>query len=76
MAYTDPSTSSAHAPAAPRSRGPRWLRRNTMELVACGVIGLGLFMLLQPFALFLYTWSFLTMLGGTVMFMVVSKFPE
>jgi hypothetical protein len=33
-------------------------------------------MLLQPFALFLYTWSFLTMLGGTVMFMVVSKFPE
>jgi len=40
------------------------------------VIGLGLFMLLQPFALFLYTWSFLTMLGGTVMFMVVSKFPE
>jgi hypothetical protein len=25
------------------------LRRNTMELVACGVIGLGLFMLLQPF---------------------------
>ena len=76
MAYSDSSTSSAHAPAAPRSNWPRWLRRNTMELVACGVIGLGLFMLLQPFALFLYTWSFLTMLGGTVMFMVVSKFPE
>lgn len=67
---------SSSAPAERTSNWPRYLRRNTMELVACGVIGLGLFMLLQPFALFLYTWSFLTMLGGTVMFMVVSKFPE
>ena len=70
------SESASSAPAKPSSQWPRWWRRNTMELVACGVIGLGLFMLLQPFALFLYTWSFLTMLGGTVMFMVVSKFPE
>ena len=54
----------------------RWLRRGFLELVACGFIGLGLFMLLQPFALVLYTYSFLTMLTGTVMFMVVSKFPE
>ena len=58
------------------SAWPRWLRRNTLELVACAVIGLGIFMLLQPFALVLYTWSFVTMLAGTVMFMVVSKFPE
>lgn len=55
---------------------PRWLRRHFLEMAACVVIGLGLFMLLQPFALVLYTWSFLTMLTGTVMFMVVSKFPE
>ena len=73
MAYSESASS---ALAEPSIQWPRWLRRNTMELVACGVIGLGLFMLLQPFALFLYTWSFLTMLGGTVMFMVVSKFPE
>ena len=73
MSYTEPSSA---VPAAPRSNWPRFLRRNTMELVACCVIGLGLFMLLQPFALFLYPWSFHTMLGGTVMFMVVSKFPE
>ena len=33
-------------------------------------------MLLQPFAMALYTWSFLTTLFGTVMFMVVSKFPQ
>jgi len=33
-------------------------------------------MLLQPFFLRLYTWSFLTMLVGVVMFTIVSKFPE
>ena len=70
----------ASPPAAPDqpavSAWPRWLKRNTLELVACAVIGLGIFMLLQPFALVLYTWSFVTMLAGTVMFMVVSKFPE
>jgi hypothetical protein len=54
------------------TRSP-WLRRNRLELIACAIIGLGVFMLLQPFALFLYTWSFVTMLFGTVMFMVVSK---
>ena len=55
---------------------PRWLSRGPLELVACAVISLGILMLLQPFALILYTWSFVTMLFGTVMFMVVSKFPE
>ena len=57
-------------------RWPRRLRRGPMELVACVVITAGILMLLQPYALALYTWSFLTMLLGTVMFMVVSKFPE
>ncbi|WP_394790289.1 hypothetical protein [Rhodoferax sp.] len=58
------------------SRWPLWLRRSRMERWACGLITLGILMLLQPFALLLYTWSFVTMLAGTVMFMVVSKFPE
>lgn len=47
-----------------------------MEMQACIVIALGIFMMLQPFALVLYTWSFVTTLVGTVMFMVVSKFPD
>lgn len=55
---------------------PKWLRRGPMEIVACVVIGLGIFMMLQPFALILFTWSFLTTLFGTLMFTVVSKFPE
>jgi hypothetical protein len=47
-----------------------------MELVACVVIALGIFMMLQPFALVLYTYSFVTTIGGTLMFTIVSKFPE
>ena len=55
---------------------PKWLRRGRMEIVACAVITLGLVMMLQPIAMVLFTYSFLTTLFGTVMFMVVSKFPE
>ena len=58
------------------SSWPKALRRGPMELLACIVIALGIFMMLQPLALVLYTWSFVTTLLGTVMFMVVSKFPE
>jgi hypothetical protein len=58
------------------SSWPKALRRGPMELVACIVIAAGIFMMLQPLALVLYTWSFVTTLVGTVMFMVVSKFPE
>ena len=46
-----------------------------MENLATALIAAGVLMLLQPFALPLYTWSFATTLFGTVMFMVVSKFP-
>jgi len=47
-----------------------------MEWVATGIIATGVFMLLQPFWLVLYTWSFLTTLAGTALFTIVSKFPE
>ena len=42
----------------------------------CIVIALGIFMMLQPFALVLFTYSFVTTLAGVVMFTIVSKFPE
>ncbi|MEJ8854006.1 hypothetical protein WKW79_05470 [Variovorax robiniae] len=57
-------------------RWPRWLRRGPMEITACIVITAGLVMMLQPLAMVLYTWSFVTTLFGTLLFMVVSKFPE
>ena len=45
-------------------------------MAACIVIALGIFMMLQPFAIVLYTWSFLVTLAGVAMFIVVSKFPS
>ncbi|RAZ91236.1 hypothetical protein DPM33_07935 [Mesorhizobium hawassense] len=59
-----------------RSYWPRWARRGLMENIATAIIAIGFLMLFQPFALSLYTYSFVTMLTGTVMFIIVSKFPE
>jgi hypothetical protein len=47
-----------------------------MEWVATAIIAAGVSMLLQPFWLTLYTWSFLITLAGTLLFTIVSKFPE
>jgi hypothetical protein len=55
---------------------PRYLRRGPMEIVACIIIAIGIAMMLQPLALILFTWSFVTTLFGTLMFTVVTKFPE
>ena len=55
---------------------PKLLRRGPMEWLAMILIGLGFFMLFQPFAIELYSYSLVTLLVGTPMFIVVSKFPE
>jgi hypothetical protein len=55
---------------------PKAHRRGPMEAVAVALIGAGFLMMFQSFALALYTWSFVTILAGTAMFIVVSKFPE
>jgi hypothetical protein len=47
-----------------------------MELAATSVIAAGVLMLLQPFSLVLYTWSFVTTLSGVALFTVGSKLPE
>ena len=59
-----------------RRRWPRWLRRGPMELLATVLIAAGVAMLMQPFALWLFTYSFFVILVGTVGFIVVSHFPE
>jgi hypothetical protein len=60
---------------APNKRSP-WLRRGRLELLACAIIACGILMMLQPLAMVLFTWSFVTTLFGTVIFMMVSKLPE
>ena len=52
------------------------LRRGPLEAVATGIIAHGIIMLMQPVSLTLYSYSFVTTLAGTVMFIIVSKFPE
>jgi uncharacterized membrane protein YjjP (DUF1212 family) len=52
------------------------LRRGPWENLATVLIALGVVMLMQPFALWIYTYSFIVTLIGTVMFIITSHFPE
>jgi hypothetical protein len=52
------------------------LRRGSWEMLASILIAIGVVMLMQSFALTLYTYSFIVTLVGTVMFIIVSHFPE
>jgi hypothetical protein len=52
------------------------VRRGAWEMLASILIALGVFMLMQNFALWIYTYSFVVTLVGTVMFIIVSHFPE
>tara|TARA_R110002126_G_scaffold281806_2_gene429921 strand:+ start:2235 stop:2423 length:189 start_codon:yes stop_codon:yes gene_type:complete len=51
-------------------------RRGSWEMLASILIALGVVMLMQPFMLWLFTYSFIVTLIGTVMFIIVSHFPE
>lgn len=51
-------------------------RRGSWEMLATILIAVGVFMLMQPFVLWAYTYSFIVTLVGTVMFIIVSHFPE
>ena len=59
-----------------RPARPWFLRRGPLENIAGALIALGVVMLMQPFALFLFGWSFAVILTGTIGFVIVSHFPE
>jgi hypothetical protein len=52
------------------------LRRGPWEMVASVLIALGVVMLMQNLALWIYTYSFAVTLAGTAMFIIVSHFPD
>ena len=54
----------------------RWFRRGPWEISAMTAIAGGIVMLVQPFSIDLYSYSFVTILAGTLGFVVVSHFPE
>ena len=51
-------------------------RRGPWEMLASIIIAIGVFMLMQPFVIWAFTYSFVTTLVGTVLFIIVSHFPE
>ena len=54
----------------------RFFRRGPWEAGAIALIGIGVVMLMQPFSLSLYGYSFVTILTGTLGFVIVSHFPD
>ena len=54
----------------------RFFRRSPWENAATGLIAAGVVMLMQPFLLTLYTYSFAVILVGTIGFVIVSHFPD
>lgn len=57
-------------------KGILTFRRGAWEMLASILIALGVFMMMQPFWMVAFTYSFLVTLVGTVMFIIVSHFPE
>jgi len=57
-------------------RGMLLLRRRAWEHGATALIAAGVFMLMQPFSITLYGWSFVATLAGIVVFTAASKMPE
>ena len=51
-------------------------RRGAWEMLATILIAAGVVMLMQPFVMLAFTYSFIVTLIGTVMFIIVSHFPE
>jgi hypothetical protein len=62
--------------AVSKSRLARWFRRGPWETLAMALIAGGIVMLVQPWSIDLYGYSFVTILAGTLGFVVVSHFPE
>lgn len=50
--------------------------RKHWENLATVLIGVGVVMLMQPFFMVLFTYSFSVILTGTLMFIIVGHFPE
>ena len=50
-------------------------RRVYWENLSTILILIGVFMLLQPFAMWMFTYSFIVILVGTIGFIITSHFP-
>ena len=51
-------------------------RRVIWENLSIALILIGVFMLMQPFAMWMFTYSFIVILVGTIGFVITSHFPD
>ena len=66
-----------HVPVRPpERRAIHIFRRGAWENAATAIIAAGVVMLMQPFSLTLYGWSFVTTLIGIAAFTIAAKMPE
>ncbi len=59
-----------------QTKPPRWLARSPWETVTTSLIALGLFMLMQPWSLNVFSYSFSVLLLGVVGFSIAGKLPQ
>ena len=55
---------------------PVWKRGSFWERFSASVLGLGLFMLMQPWSMTLFSYSFTVVLTGVVLFSIAVKLPQ
>ena len=58
------------------TRAPRWLRRAPWERATAALIGLGLVLLMQPWSLPAYGYSFPVLLAGVIGYSIAGKLPR
>jgi hypothetical protein len=63
------------SPLVPRA-SLRWNSQRLWEPVSCALIAIGLIMLMQPWSIQIYGYSFTVLLLGVVGFTVASKLPK
>ena len=54
----------------------KFFRRVYWENLSTILILIGVFMLLQPLAMWMFTYSFIVILVGTIGFIITSHFPD
>jgi len=54
----------------------RWLRRGPWEVTTMALIGVGLLMLMQPWSIEIYGYSFVVLLAGVAGYSIAVKLPQ
>jgi uncharacterized membrane protein len=70
---TPETVAGEHTALLERQRHNRWWY---LERVAMGLIALGALMMFQPFTIVLFTYSYIVILAGVILFTIVSRMAD